>query len=196
VQARAATGRSRFEQAVFMLTTYVAQEDITAPETFISYAWGDPEYARWVDQSLASDLVKAGVPVILDRWHNARTGDSVTRFVELAATADRVIVVGTPRYRTKYQNKEAMTPYTVAAEGDLIAARMVGTEEQKRSVLPILLAGSSHDSFPPLLAPRVHADFRQASAYFATMLKLLLDLYAIPADAALTAELRALVSGV
>jgi hypothetical protein len=38
--------------------------------------------------------------------------------VERIASAERVIVVGTPRYRTKYANGEPMGAFVVAAEGD------------------------------------------------------------------------------
>ena len=41
---------------------------------------------------------------------------------------DRVVVVGTPLYRTKYENNDPMGGYVAAAEGDLIGKRMIGTE--------------------------------------------------------------------
>ncbi len=40
-QRQVASRRSRFEQALFRLKTYVMQEGIPAPDCFISYAWGD-----------------------------------------------------------------------------------------------------------------------------------------------------------
>ena len=81
-QRRAADQRSRFEQVLFRLKTYVTEQKIAAPECFISYAWGNPEHERWVEHSLATDLHKAGITVVLDRWENARIGASVPRFVE------------------------------------------------------------------------------------------------------------------
>jgi len=39
-QRRVAEQRTRFEQAVFRVRAYVAEQKITPPETFISYAWG------------------------------------------------------------------------------------------------------------------------------------------------------------
>ena len=50
-----------------------------------------------------------------------------------------MIVVGTPLYRKKYENEEPMGGFVVAAEGDLIGKRMIGTEAEKESVLPVLL---------------------------------------------------------
>ncbi|MGH3911394.1 MAG: TIR domain-containing protein [Pseudonocardiaceae bacterium] len=178
-QRQAASHRLRFEQALFRLTTYVTQEGIRVPDCFISYAWGDDRHERWVEHELAKDLIKAGITVLLDRRENARIGASVPRFVERIAHAARVIVVGTPRYRTKYDNGEPMGAFVVAAEGDLIGNRMIGSEADKESVLPVLLDGTSESSFPPLLQGRVYADFRAAEQYFPTVFGLIVSLYQI-----------------
>src|SRR6185369_8067026 len=45
-QRRAAEQRTRFEQAVFRLRAYIAEQGIKPPECFISYAWGVPEHER------------------------------------------------------------------------------------------------------------------------------------------------------
>ena len=125
--------RSPFEQAVFRVQTYVEQQKIQPPECFISYAWGEDEHERWVERQLATDLQKAGLDVLLDRWENAKVGKSVPRFVERIAKCDRVVVVGTPLYRRKYDNDEAMGGFVVAAEGALIGKRMIGTEVKKET---------------------------------------------------------------
>ena len=191
-QRRAADRRSRFEQALFRLKTYVTQEQIRSPECFISYAWGDAEHERWVEHVLATDLLKGGITVLLDRWENARIGASVARFVERAARADRVIVVGTPAYPRKYENGE-LGRFVLAAEGDLIAQRMIGTESGKQTVLPVLLAGTDESSFPPLLQGRVYADLRTPESYFAAAFDLILGLYGIPPQHPVGTELRQLV---
>jgi hypothetical protein len=175
----AADERSRFEQVLFRLKTYVTEQAIPAPECFISYAWGVTDHELWVERRLATDLQKAGIPVVLDRWENARIGSSVPRFVEKAGTCDRVLVVGTPLYQKKYNNDEPMRSFVVAAEGDLIGHRMIGSEAGKEAVLPLLLEGTKETAFPHLLHPRVYADFRQPEAYFTTMLDLLLSLFVI-----------------
>jgi len=182
-QRQAANQRSRFEQALFRLKTYVTQEGIPAPDCFISYAWGEEHHERWVEHELAADLCKAGITVLLDRWENARIGASVPRFVERIADAQRVIVVGTPRYRTKYDNHQPMgAAFVVAAEGDLIGKRMIGSEAEKESVLPVLLDGTAESAFPPLLQGRVCADFRSAQRYLSTVFDLITSLYQISSD--------------
>jgi len=186
----AADQRSRFEQALFRLKNYVTDQKIAVPECFISYAWGDLEQERWVERSLATDLQKAGITVVLDRWENARIGASVPRFVERVEKADRVIVVGTPLYRRKYDNNESMRSFVVAAEGDLIGKRMIGTEAGKESVLPVLLEGIEESAFPPLLQGRVYADFRNSDAYFEKVFELLLSLFQIQPNHTVARELR------
>jgi hypothetical protein len=192
---RAADERSRFEQMLFQLKTHVTNQKLAVPECFISYAWGVPEHELWVERRLAADLQKAGVSVVLDRWENARIGANVPRFVEKAATSDRVIVVGTPLYRKKYDNNEPMRSFVVAAEGDLIGKRMIGSEAKKESVLPLLRDGTEETSFPHLLHGRVYADFRQPEAYFTTMLDLLLSLFAIGPQEPVAKDLRQSLGG-
>ena len=100
-QRRSAEQRTRFEQAVFRVQAYAGDQDIAPPECFISYAWGEPVHERWVEKRLATDLQKAGIRVLLDRWDNAQIGASVARFVERIEACGYVVVVGTPLYRQK-----------------------------------------------------------------------------------------------
>jgi WD40 repeat protein len=182
--------RTRFEQAVFQLVSYVESQKLARPECFISYAWGDKEQERWVELNLATDLQNAGVNVVLDKWENERVGASVMRFVERIHHCDKVIVVGTPAYGKKYANKETEKGFVVAAEGDLIAPRMLGTEAKKESVMPLLLAGEAEESLPPWLHGRLYADFRNERAYFITAFNLMLNLYGITFSNPAVADLR------
>jgi WD40 repeat protein len=192
VQAQRLTAgqRSRFEQVVFRLKTYVTQADLAQPSCFISYAWGNPEQERWVARELATDLAKAGITVILDRWETTRIGVSVPRFVERVHTADRVVVVGTPLYRRKYDNREAIGGFVLAAEADLISTRMIGAESRKETVLPILLEGTEEEALPPLLRGRVYGDFRRPEDYFLTAFDLILSVHGIMPRDPVGAELR------
>ena len=40
---------------------------MTAPKTFVSYSWSDPQHQQWVID-LATQLRENGVDVILDKW--------------------------------------------------------------------------------------------------------------------------------
>ena len=182
VQRRAAEQRTVFEQAIFKLQAYLTDEEIKPPDCFISYAWGVAEHERWVEKLLAKDLQKAGIDVILDRWENARIGASVPRFVERIAKCQRIVVVGTLLYRTKYENGDPMRGYVVAAEGDLIGKRMIGIEKGKETVLPLLLEGTEEEAFPPLLQGRVYANFLKDEEYFRVAFNLILSIYQIRPD--------------
>jgi small GTP-binding protein len=189
-QRRVAEQRTRFEQAVFRIRAYVGDQKITPPTCFISYAWGVAEHERWVEKRLATDLQKAGIAVLLDRWDNAQIGADVARFIARIEQIDRIVMVGTPLYRRKYENKDTATGYVVAAEVDLINNRLLGTEPQKQSVLPVLLHGDKTGSLPPLLHGRVHADFRDEPGYFTTAFDLILSLYQLPPNHPAVADLR------
>ena len=132
-QRRAAEQRTRFEQAVFRLHAYVTEQKITPPECFISYAWGEADHERWVEKRLVGDLQKAGLKIVFDRRDN-QIGDSLTRFISRISYAASVVVVGTPLYFQKFKNQLSSTGSVVAAEVDLISQRLIGNQEEKRTV--------------------------------------------------------------
>ena len=185
-----AAQRSRFERAVFQVMSYVEDQKLARPNCFISYAWGDHGEERWVERNLATDLQKAGIGVVLDRWENARVGASLSRFVERIEKCDRVIVVCTPFYKEKYENRSPERGYVVAAEFDVISNRLLGTEKEKETVLPVLLAGDKKKSLPPLLHGRICADFRDERAYFTMVFNLILSIYKIAPNDPAVADLR------
>jgi hypothetical protein len=184
--------RTRFETALVQVKAYVRdpQKKARPPTCFVSYAWGEVAHERWVEKRLARDLQNAGIDVILDRWHNAAVGAPVHRFISLIEKSRTIVVIGTPLYRKKYENKLSKTGSVVAAEVDLIAQRLLGTEKQKNTVLPVLLDGDEQKSLPPLLRGRNYADFRREAVYFAKLFDLILTLYSIPFESPAVADLR------
>ena len=188
-QRRIAEQRTRFEQAVFRLHAYIEEQKITPPECFISYAWGVPEHERWVEKRLVDDLLKAGLQIVLDRREN-QIGDSLTRFISRIPYCTSVVVIGTPLYFQKFENRLSTTGSVVAAEVDLISQRLIGTQEEKRSVKTLLLAGEKKTSLPPLMWDAIHADFRNDEAYFTTAFDLILSLYNLPPTHPAVADLR------
>jgi hypothetical protein len=154
-----------------------------------------PEHERWVEKQLATDLQKAGINVVLDRWENSRIGSSILRFVERIEECGHVIVIGTPLYRQKAKNLASAKGSVVAAEWDLAGIRLLATEDQKRTVLPVLLAGEESESFPALLRGRVYGDFRTEDAYFAQAFDLILDVYDISHQDPAVADLRESLRG-
>jgi small GTP-binding protein len=200
-QREAVEQRLVFETALFQLSNFVEGQKRPRPTCFISYAWGDqvdgwndPRVERWVAR-LDEDLQKGGLQVVLDQRANMTVGSSIQRFVDRIAACDRILVVGTPLYLKKYENRLSETGSVVAAEMDLIAQRMLGTEEEKATVLPLLLAGNEQVSLPPSLRRRVNADFRDETRYFATAFDLIVSLYTIAFERPVVAEWRRALRG-
>ncbi|MEM9089172.1 MAG: TIR domain-containing protein [Cyanobacteria bacterium P01_F01_bin.53] len=167
--------RVTFETALVRFKRRIDNEP--APTCFISYAWGSREHERWMHQ-LAIDLSNAGVDVVLDRWDNAEPGSSIARFISLINDCKFIIVVGTPMYKKKYQNKVSETGSVVAAEFDLIANRLLGTELDKKSILPLLRIGENIEgSLPEMLHGRTLADFRRNDQYFIQLFDIIVTVF-------------------
>lgn len=182
--------RTSYETALVRVKGFIRDRgDTVAPTCFVSYAWGVPEHSRWV-RKLSDDLRRADIDAVLDQWDNPAIGASVSRFISRIEQSNFVIVVGTPSYRQKYENKLSQYGSVVAAEVDLINVRLMGTEAHKASILPLLLAGEKRTSFPPLLHGRVYGDFTHEEYYFVALFDLVLTLYRIPFSDPVVRDLR------
>lgn len=190
-----AKGRTDFETALVPLKALLRDSypGSKAPTCFISYAWGIDEDEKWVIK-LSADLQNAGVQVILDRKDNVAIGSNVARFISRIEDSTFVTPVGTPAYMQKYENRISASGNILAAEVDLINRRLTGTEEAKRTVLPILLSGDENKSFPPLMRGKVYADFRDTDLYFGVLFDLILTLYQLPFDDPAVRSLRQMLS--
>ena len=93
-------------------------------------------------------------------------------------------------YRQKTKNLISAKGSVVAAEYDLAGIRLLAAEDQKRTVLPVLLAGDESESFPALLRGRNYADFRNDEDYFLTAFHLILSLYDLPPNHPAVSDLR------
>jgi len=188
VQTRIVDARTNFEALLARFEVRMRVNKIEPPKCFISYAWGVRDDERWVER-MADDLVKAGIHIVYDRREN-QFGDSLTRFVSRISKCTSIIVVGTPLYFQKFENKLSTTGSVVAAEVGLISQRLIGTEQEKRTVKTLLLGGQKKTSLPPLMWDGIHADFRDESAYFTTAFDLIVSLYGLPWNHTAVADLR------
>ena len=138
---------------------------------------------------LAVDLRNAGLQVVLDVWNNAQIGSSLSRFVSSIEKCDRILTIGTPAYRAKYDNT-SRSGSIVAAEFDIISQRLLKGEDQKETILPLLLEGTEEASFPPLLRGRIYADFRDDKRYFSKLLDLIISIYDFDFESAAVIDIR------
>lgn len=171
--------RVKFEEALRLVTSLARNRAERPPTCFISYAWGDERHERWVRESFAPDLTKAGIRVVLDENDNARVGSNIARFISRIARCDFIVTVGTPLYASKGEDENMRA--VVYAELDLINQRLTtGTEEEKSTVLPILLEGDAQTSLPPLLRGRLRGNFIHREQYFAELMRLIVTIHRLP----------------
>ena len=115
------------------------------PKVFVSYSWDSENHKNWV-LDLCTKLRTAGVDVRLDQWH-LQLGESITRFMERSIEeSDRVLVVLTPNYAKKANNRQGGVGY----EQQIISAEVFDGASQK--FIPVLRHGSFHPG-PDLAVP-------------------------------------------
>ena len=130
-----------------------------APRAFISYSWDDDQHKAWVS-NLATDLRRDGVETRLDQWHTA-LGDQFTAFMEREIRDnDFVLVVCTPNYRLKSDQRTGGVGY----EGDIMTAD-VAERGNHRKYIPVLARGSWRQAAPSWLQGKRYVDLRTVKTY-------------------------------
>ena len=189
-------GRSRmqthFQDALSKIKEYFVRDNMQPATCFISYAWGVAQHEAWV-RRLADHLADAGIDALLDHWDNPDIGQSNRQFLKQIEHSEFILVVGTPLFRQKFDGKLSTTGSFVSDEVELISRRLNGTEDERASVLPLLLEGDERNSFPEALQDRVYSDFQQERFYFVSLFNLILTLYRIPSKDPIIGELRAFI---
>ena len=123
---------------------------------FISYAWEDSEYRLWV-QRLATTLRQDGVDVRLDAWHR-QMGQDLPSFMNAEVrNADRVLVLGSPKYRTKVHDfEENLATSGVGWEAMLLTAQIFSGNRDK--VVVAVTRGSIKNALPDFLQTQLAYD--------------------------------------
>jgi hypothetical protein len=113
-----------------------SMESSKPPRVFISYSWESEDHKSWV-RHLGERLYGAGIEARLDQW-SVRPGESFTAFMEQeVAAADFVLVVCTPSYAHKSNNRQGGVGY----EQQIVSGQLMsGTARSK--FIPILRKGS------------------------------------------------------
>jgi tetratricopeptide (TPR) repeat protein len=158
---------------------YLQQKNTKISSCFISYAWGNLEHELWVEK-FAEHLEKAGIKVFLDRWED-RKGKVLNDFIKKIEKADWTIVVGTKLYlqKSNKEDKEVTNRDPVVKSEIQLIEYFIGYNSTRNDkIIPVLLEGSSEESLPFFLRPKLAADFTK-NDYFQELLKLIHDLYGI-----------------
>jgi hypothetical protein len=121
-------------------------QDRPNPKVFISYTWESDEHKAWV-REFAERLTEDGVAVTLDQWE-IHPGDQMPAFMERSVREnDYVLVVCTPTYKRKSNNREGGAGY----EGDIITGEIVNGGN-RRKFIPVHRLGTWPEAAPSWLA--------------------------------------------
>jgi hypothetical protein len=124
----------------------------THPTAFISYSWDDETHRACV-RDLATRLRADGVDVRLDYWHTV-PGDQLPEFMEREIRKnDFVIVVCTPKYKTKSEARTGGVGY----EGGIMTAE-VFAKQNHRKFIPVLARGGWAEAAPSWLSGSRYVD--------------------------------------
>ncbi len=137
---------------------------------FISYSWDSEEHKAWV-RMLADRLTEEGLEVLLDQYEIA--GNSLTSFMQNGITkADKVIIVGTPRYKEKANSHKSGTNI----EDQIINIQM-GRDFTNPKFIPVLRRGGFADSFTMMVSDRFGFDFSDDAKFESEFERLVGGLY-------------------
>lgn len=126
---------------------------VKVPKVFITYAW-EEGIRNWV-LDFATRLRNDGVDAILDQW-DAVPGDPLTTFIETSIQeSDFILVVCTPKYKTKSDSGSGGVGY----EGAIITGELF-YRDRPRKIIPILRKGNWAISAPTWIADTVFVDLR------------------------------------
>jgi len=124
---------------------------------FLSYSWDPEPHPGWV-RGLSARLRSDGIETILDQWH-AILGDNLPEFMERAVREnDHVIVICTPAYKRKADNREGGVGY----EGDIMTGEAF-VLKNRRKFIPVLRDGEWAAAAPSWLLGSYYVDMRGPS---------------------------------
>lgn len=149
------------------------------PIVFISYSWDSDEHKAWV-KKLSDDLrTKYAVYTLLDRY-NRGGYDLITFMTKAVEKADRVLLIGTPEYRSKSEEYDGGG---VKYEDQLITIQLYHQMGSSKFI-PVLREGKFDTAFSPLIETRTGYDLRDGQDYDDVLKHLAADLWNNPINAA------------
>ena len=142
---------------------------------FISYSWDDKAHCQWV-LKLSNALIKKGIHTLLDQY--LPKGYPLTHFMEHGIDiADRVIVVGSPRYLEKSRKE---TKGGVPYEDSIISSTLMSNIASTK-FLPVIHGGTFDKCLPSKLSNRLGFDFSDDMVFDEKVNELARAIYDVPA---------------
>ena len=143
------------------------------PVVFVSYSWDSKEHEEWV-LKLSTDLASKGIFVLLDKY--LEDGSMLPVYMDLGIErADKVLVIGTPRYRIKCYEPAS----GVAFEECIIRASIcqnIGTKK----FITCLKEGTFKSAFPMYIGGNKGHDFSNNENYGVELDSLCRSIYGKP----------------
>lgn len=137
------------------------------PIVFISYCWDSESHKDWV-LNLANSLINNGIDVILDQY-DLSLGKEMTHFMEKALTADKILIVMTPNYKLKADERSGGVGY----EYSMITQEYYEKEPDKLRIFPILRGDDPLTSCPVYMKGRIFHDMRKDDVFDAKLFELI-----------------------
>lgn len=131
------------------------------PQAFVSYALESDQHTIWV-RDLAARLQKSGVRIILDQCDLAPGSDQFTFMERSVERSDFVIVICTPTYRERANNREGGVGYE-----SMVITGALGKKIDSRKFIPVLRSGDWYSSRPTYLSSKYGVDLSN-DHYFET----------------------------
>ena len=151
------------------------------PVVFISYSWDNEAHKQWV-LALSRDLrEKFRVYTLLDRY-NCGGDDLITFMQKGLKRADRVLIIGTPNYKSKLENSDGGG---VRFEDQVITISLYKQMDSIKFV-PVLREGTFSESFNELIETRLGYDMSNDGNYEERLQELAAELWGTPINLAPT----------
>lgn len=145
-----------------------------SPIVFIHYSWDNESHKKWV-LFLAERLLADGVEIIFDRY-DLKLGSNNNYFMEKIQTASKVILIMTPEYKIKADNRTSGVGY----EYQIITTEISKTIAQNSKFIPILKSGKKEDSIPMFLQSFLYLDLTDEKLFEEKYLEFLKNIYDEP----------------
>jgi hypothetical protein len=126
-----------------------------SPVAFISYSWDSEAHKKWVLDLATKLQAEGGVRIILDQWYLPPGGDRAIFMEESVRDSDFVILICTPDYARKANNREGGVGY----EATIITGQLADNINQ-RKFIPILRDGDWKSSLPVWIKTKLGVNLR------------------------------------
>ena len=150
-------------------------KEVEHPKVFISYAWSTDEYKEKV-RSLASDLMRDGIDVLLDVW-DLHEGNDTYAYMETCVRDDtitNVLILLDPIYKDKADNREG----GVGVETQIISPELYNDVKQEKFIPIIFERGGNGEICKPVyLKGALHFDLSLEDSYNKEYIRLVRYLY-------------------